>query len=260
MQTELAETSARQLNPRVGVLVRASDVVSLRASVYRAFRAPTLNELYRPFQVGTILTAANERLRPETLWGGEAGPQVVVGTVVVRAMGFYNDLESAIANVTLDMPVEDAQRQRQNLGSARVAGIELEASWHPTPRWTATVAHTYSHGTITSASSQPELVGKQLAQAPRLRAMGIVAFDEPRWFSATAELRYLGRQFEDDLNTRVIGAVVLADVTVARRLGAGLTTFATVQNVLDREYLVGRAGVDTRGAPRTFELGVRLAR
>lgn len=67
------DRSGLQLDPRLGILVRASDHVSLRATGYRAFRAPTLNELYRPFQVGTVLTAANSDLRPETLWGAEAG-------------------------------------------------------------------------------------------------------------------------------------------------------------------------------------------
>jgi outer membrane receptor protein involved in Fe transport len=32
--------------------------------------------------------------------------------------------------------------------------------------------------------------------------------------------------------------------------------FASAQNLFDRHYLVGRAGIDTEGAPRTFELGL----
>ena len=38
-----------------------------------AFRAPTLNELYREFRVGNTDTLANPDLRPETLFGAEAG-------------------------------------------------------------------------------------------------------------------------------------------------------------------------------------------
>jgi hypothetical protein len=32
--------------------------------------------------------------------------------------------------------------------------------------------------------------------------------------------------------------------------------FASGQNLFDRHYLVGRAGIDTEGAPRTFEAGL----
>ena len=45
----------------------------LRASGYRSFRAPTLNELYRDFRVGNALTQANANLRPERLVGVETG-------------------------------------------------------------------------------------------------------------------------------------------------------------------------------------------
>ena len=65
-----------------------------------------------------------------------------------------------------------------------------------------------------------------------------------------------GPQFEDDLNTQPIGAVVLVDARAERDLGHGFSLFVTGQNLFDRRYLVGRAGIDTEGAPRTFELGV----
>jgi len=36
----------------------------------------------------------------------------------------------------------------------------------------------------------------------------------------------------------------------------GLYAFATGTHLFDRRYLVGRAGVDTIGAPRMLELGI----
>lgn len=254
--TALADRDELQLDPRVGALVHATDVVGLRASVYRAFRAPTLNELYRPFQVGTVLTAANDALRPETLWGAEAGPQIVLPTIVVRATGFWNHLDDAIANVTLAAPMDGAMRQRQNLGSARIRGLELDATWRPSPAWTVAIAHTFIDATITAAPARPELVGNRLPQDPRMRSSAQLTFDDVRFATITTQVRHLGRQFEDDLMTLPIGAVVLVDARVARVVGHGLTVFVSAQNVFDRRYLVGRAGVDTEGAPRTFELGL----
>jgi outer membrane receptor protein involved in Fe transport len=47
---DLWENSTTQgtFNPRAGLVYRASDQVTVRASGYRGFRAPSLNELYRP--------------------------------------------------------------------------------------------------------------------------------------------------------------------------------------------------------------------
>lgn len=254
------ESSELQLDPRLGVLARLTDQLALRASVYRAFRAPTLNELYRPFQVGTVLTAANAALGPETLWGAEAGPQIVVSNIVVRATGFYNRLDDAIGNITLMDPLPDgATRQRQNFGTARMAGIELDASWRPTAAWTFAVAHTFMDATVIDAPDGTELVGKHLAQVPRQRTTYSATFDDASIATITAQVRYLGSQFEDDLNTLPMGSVVLVDARVARLLGHGLTGFVAGENLFDRRYLVGRAGVDTLGAPRTIEVGVAFA-
>ncbi|HEU4733848.1 MAG TPA: TonB-dependent receptor [Kofleriaceae bacterium] len=256
MATPLADASEVQLDPRVGALVHATRELAVRGSVYRAFRAPTLNELYRPFQVGNVLTAANERLHPETLWGAELGAQIVLPSVSLMSTGFWNRLSDPIANVTLAEPQDGATRQRQNLGRSRILGLDLDLSWRPGEAWTVRVGETFSHAEVTSAPAQPALVGKRLAQDPRHRATAQVTYDSERIAAITAAVRYLGPQFEDDLNTQPIGAVVLVDARAERAIGRGLSVFAAAQNLFDRRYLVGRAGVDTEGAPRTLEVGL----
>src|SRR5262249_30502310 len=82
-----------QLSPRLGALWQVVDSVALRASVNRAFRAPTLGELYRPFTVGTISTAANAALTAETLVGAEAGVEwSPLRAIRARATAFWNEL------------------------------------------------------------------------------------------------------------------------------------------------------------------------
>lgn len=183
--------------------------------------------------------------------------QVAISGVVARATAFWNRLAGAISSATLPAPLPDgATRQRQNLGAARVAGLEVDLSWRPAAAWSLAIAHAFLDAHVTEAPGQPALVGKRLAQDPRHRTTAQVAFDDPRVAALTVEVRYLGPQFEDDLDTLPIGAVVLVDARAARRLGGGFELFAAAQNLLDRRYLVGRAGIDTVGAPRTLELGV----
>ncbi|MGH9885224.1 MAG: TonB-dependent receptor, partial [bacterium] len=254
--TPLSSTSEVQLDPRLGALYHITPEVAVRASGYRAFRAPTLNELYRPFQVGTVLTAANERLKPETLWGSEVGGQLVLEQLSAQVTGFWNRLSDPIANVTLATPMDGASRQRQNLGSARILGVDIDVAWRPAPAWTVRVGHMFSDAKVTEAPAQPDLVGKRLAQDPRNRTTAAVTFADAHIATISGEVRYLGRQYEDDQNTLGIGAVVLCDARIERALVAGLSVFASGQNLFDRRYIVGRAGIDTEGAPRTFELGL----
>jgi iron complex outermembrane receptor protein len=72
-------------------------------------------------------------------------------------------------------------------------------------------------------------------------------------------VRYTSPQFEDDLNAQVLGAYAVLDVLARRRLPRGVSVFASVLNAFDRRYLVGRAGVDTVGTPRTVLAGVAFS-
>ena len=60
-------------NPRGSFTYRVNDVVAVRGSAYKGFRAPTLNEFYRGFRVGNTQTNPNEALLPERLKGGDGG-------------------------------------------------------------------------------------------------------------------------------------------------------------------------------------------
>ncbi|HEY4240509.1 MAG TPA: TonB-dependent receptor [Kofleriaceae bacterium] len=251
--TRVKDTNDTQLDPRVGALLHVDEEFSLRGSFYRAFRAPTLNELYRPFQVGTILTDANPTLTTEHAWGAEFGPQVATGPLEARATAFWASLSDPVFNATLATPNPDgATRERENLGHARVAGAELELAWHPAAAWTAIVAYTF----IDAHATAGPLTGLRLAQDPHHRATASLAYDDPKIVTATAEIRYTSRQFEDDLNTLPMGAFTVVDIFAQRAILRGFRAFAMVDNLFDTKYLVGRSGIDTVGAPRTVLVGL----
>ncbi len=254
-RTDFSDRSGDELSPKLGLHGRIAEWLSLRAAAYRAFRAPTLDELYRPFQVGNIRTDANENLTPEKLRGVEAG--VDLGTPRgpgLRLTGFWNELEDPIVNVTTGATT----RQRQNLGKARIQGIEADAAWPFARHWSANAAYTYADTRVTDAPGQPQLVGKELPQAPKHVATGSLAFDDPRLVTASAQLRYLGQQYENDVNTQPLGKALLVDLFAAWHATRRIDVFLAVENVLDKTYYVGRAGLDTVGQPRFVHGGLRI--
>src|SRR4030095_4335141 len=102
----------------------------------RAFRAPTLNELYRSVRVGNVLTQANAGLKAERLTGGEGGASFTSFDRRLRVRGtfFWSEIARPIANVTLTVTPDLITRRRQNLGRTLARGVELETEAHLTHR------------------------------------------------------------------------------------------------------------------------------
>jgi outer membrane receptor protein involved in Fe transport len=69
------ERSESAWSPRISLRFTPRNSTELNFAWYRAFRAPTLNELYRPFRLGNTLTLANAALNAERLTGIEASIQ-----------------------------------------------------------------------------------------------------------------------------------------------------------------------------------------
>src|SRR5574337_1955578 len=88
-------------SPKVALLYHATDQLSLRSSFYKGFRAPTINELFRPVRVRNDITEANPDLDPERLIGGEVGfDYAIVSNLLGRLTAFWNEVKDPIVNVT----------------------------------------------------------------------------------------------------------------------------------------------------------------
>jgi outer membrane receptor protein involved in Fe transport len=261
--TAFPDRSDSQVDPKLGVRVHATEWLTARGSIYRSFRAPTLDELYRPFQVQTTYTQSNPDLKAETLTGGEAGLEVTPGAgLQLIATGYWNQLENPVTNVTVSNGCPTAGiticRQKQNLGKARIQGVEASADWRPARSWLFGASYALIDARVTSAPGNDALVGKRLTQNPLYRSTLSATFDDPSTFTAGVQVRVLGQQYEDDLNALPLHEVALVDVSLAWHTSRTVDLFLSVNNILDRTYLVGRAGADTVGQPLFVHGGLRF--
>jgi len=264
------DRSDQAFDPKAGVRVRPLEWLTVRAAGYGAFRAPTLNELYRSFQVGTVKTFGNANLGPERIWGAEAGVDIAIpGGLTLRATGFWNALENPIVNVTCSaapgIPVGTPgvvcigpDAQKQNLGQANIPGLEASLDWRIAPHWSVGGAYTFAYSQVVSAPGNPQLVGKHLPQDPTQRASLQAAFDDSRLVTVSVQLDYLGLEYEDAQNTLPMGQALIVDLFAAWHALPVLDVYAAVENLFNTQYLVGRAGVDTIGQPLFVHGGVRV--
>jgi len=218
-----------------------------RASAYRSFRAPSLNELYREFRVGNAVTLANASLRPETLTGVETGVDWVAESSRVRVTFFRNRLDNLITNVTLRIAANEITRQRQNAAAALNRGAELETigRW----RWLR------GEAAYLLADSR-FATGERVPQIPRHQG-SVQVTAERGGTLVSAGVRSFAMQFEDERNLFRLPGFATAQVVVRHRIRGGLSAVAGVENLLDREFFTGFTPTPLIGAPRLWRIGLR---
>lgn len=243
---------------------------ALRGAVYRGFRAPTINELVRPFRVRNDVTEANADLDPEQLLAGEVGVDHAADRWDAQLTAYWARIEDPITNVTVGAGPGDVPpcgfvlaggrcRQRQNLGAARARGIEASLTVRPRPRWSVTLGSLVNDSRVTEAGAEPALEGKQLPQVPRYQVTTEVAWTHDRARAAVA-VRWVGEQFEDDRNTLPLGDYAVVDLSLGWRITGRLEAFFRIENAFDRTYEVSRTadGVVGIGMPLLAHGGVRV--
>ncbi len=257
--TFFAPRSKDAFSPRLALTWRPLESLSFRAAGYRAFRAPTLNELYRGFRVGNVQTLANELLEAERLTGGEAGADWTGSNIfTARVSGYWTETVNPVTNFTLSVTPSLITRQRRNLGRTRSRGIEAETEIRPSRYWRVTAGYLFSDATVKRAPQDASLVGLWLPQIPRHQFTLQTVYSHPDQLTAAMQFRASGRQFDDDQNQLPLGSFAVVDAMVSRRIIGSLDLFLAVQNLFDEQYAVGRTPVETLGMPRMIRGGIRI--
>lgn len=254
------ERTETAFSPQLSALYRVNERVSLSATAYRAFRQPTLNELYRSFRVGDVLTLANERLSAERLTGGEAGTSVTArgGRLSVRGTLFWSEINRPVANVTLSVAPTLITRQRQNLGRTRSRGIEIESEARLGERWTISGGYLFADATVLKFPSNTTLEGLRIPQVARHQLTFQIRYSNPALFRLGLQARASGAQFDDDQNRFPLARYFTLDALASRRVARDLDLFVAVENLLNQRYEIGRTPVTTIGPPALVRVGFHL--
>jgi outer membrane receptor protein involved in Fe transport len=258
-QTDYADRSETFASPRLGIDFAATSRIILKASVSRAFRSPTLNELYRSFRVGNVLTLANADLTSERQTGIEAGATYSLSSFqTVTGTYFWSRVADPVTNRTLTITPALITRQRQNLGSLRSTGVEFSWNSHWSKSVSSSVAYQFAHATVTSFSPDPSLVGLWIPQVARNNAKAQLRFEQPGRFTVVVGGRYQGLQFDDDRNLFGLGGYFVGDAYVSKNIRPNLLVFTGIENMLDRRYQVARTPVTMLGPPVLARVGVKF--
>jgi vitamin B12 transporter len=268
--TAFRDRSGWEPTGRAGIAWRSAGSVTLRAAAYLGWRLPTLNELYRPFRVGSDATAAYAELAPERLHGIEAGgdwrpaPGARIGFTA-----FSNRLAGAIANITLGrgpgtfpgvgfVAAGGDYRRRGNLDSIEARGLELDGHYG-LGAWTLSAGWSWVDAVVEASGSALALDGLRPAQTPRHSLSSTLAWAR-NGAGASLTARYGGAQYEDDLNRQRLPGALTLDATGRIPIGRRLALEARAENVANTRVLAGISGdgIEEKASPRTLWIGLRF--
>jgi outer membrane receptor protein involved in Fe transport len=264
--TFYADRSYDAFSPRLSLVHAMNSHVSWSASVYRAFRAPTLNELYRQFRQGTQTTDANPFLRAERLTGTEAGVDVkgLDQRLEFRGVFFYNQVVDPVTNVPCTATTPNCvlastgtTQIRENLGRTTSPGVALNGFANITSHFQLSAGYQYVNATVVSAPGLG-LAWLWAAQIPHHEITFQARYSDPKHITFSVDGRMVGVQFDDAANHFPMGRFFVMDTMVSRGVGGGLEVFAAAENLLNERFLIAAQGGQQLGLPIAARFGFRF--
>lgn len=256
--TQTQDNTASIVNPKFSLLYRVHDRVRVGASVYQAFRAPTLNELYRDFSSSGFTFLSNDRLEPERLTGSEVKIEVDVlphGLLGFRAAGHYDVIKDQILFVTQGL----TSVMRQNIGEGRSIGTDIELRSRLDDLVSMTVGYSFVDSIITSFPGNPSREGLRIPNVSPHQVTAALTIGRPDFAQLTLQARYMSRQYADDVNQQPVADFVVVDASLGKRIASWAELYIDGENLTDRRYIATQTGgLKILGQPLFILGGLRI--
>jgi iron complex outermembrane receptor protein len=241
-----ADSNRQHISPKASLSFEVTDELRVRASIGRAYRFPTVGELFQGQINGASIVNNNPNLTAEDDLSKELTAEWAHGNGLWRASLFQDDVKNAIFSQT-DTTVIPNVTNFQNIGKVRSRGVELSYTGEDVGvRGLDLIASlAYTQSKILANAQNPASIGKYFYRIPLWRAdlAATYRFDERA--AITLAARYSGRQYNTltnaDANPDVFGGTSTYTVADARftfkpskrsEIGVG------VDNLFDARYFV----------------------
>lgn len=230
---------ASQFSPKAALNYRANDVTSYYVSIGKAFNSPTLFNLSRLWPMGNTgnFLRPNADLKPEELMMYEVGAKFDLGGKTSATVSlFQNDVENMIDQCPYGT---GGDLYWNNVGEARIRGIEAEVNHRFDDEWSGFVSYTYNDSEVREYDADPTLVGNQLTTVPEQEFKLGVTHQKNKW-TTNLLARYTSEIYEDISNSTELAdmadAVFLMDIKVAYAFDDRQSVSLAIDNLLDREF------------------------
>lgn len=239
-----APRAQHDLSPKAALEYAGGEDWSIKASVGRAVRYPTVSELYQGSIVADAVVNNDPDLKPERSITSELSWVKSIRRGTLRATLFHERTRDALYSQT-NASVTPSVTNIQNVGLIRTRGAELAldlADLLP-QQLDLAASVTFADSVIQENRNFPASVGKWQPRVPRWRANLLGTWHAGERWDITTGLRYSGKQFNQldnsDFNSRVYmgtSPFLVADARVRYRRDSHWSMALGVDNLGGQTY------------------------
>jgi iron complex outermembrane receptor protein len=248
------DLSASHFSPKAVLAYAPTAAWRFSASIGKAYRFPTVEELYQSATVAGVLQVPNPNLKPEDATSAELAAERLWTGGHVRLSLFGEEITNALisqSGVVLPSNPTGLASFTQNVGKVRNQGVELVADQHD-----VLIKGLELSGWITYVQSKiledagyaptfvgDTVVGKQLPQLPRLRASAVATYKPSPPWAFTVAARYSDKSYGtiDNIDHYVdtftgFGSFFVVDIHARYQVDRHWAADLGVDNLGDRTY------------------------
>ena len=228
--------------PHWGIVFKASEITSLRASINKGFRSPQINELY-------MFPVANPDLKPEKVWNYEVGLDQKIGDWMSLGAAVYRMKGSNLIETALN-PSPPPMFKFQNIGEFTFSGVELNLRAALSRALSALLFYTY----LDSGEKTKGRAGQKWDFSLR--------FEDDKVFAAL-QAQYVANYYAEDFSRSSLPSYFLLNLRFEMNALSFLGLFIEMNNILDKDYLiyVDMPGIAAGSYPmpgRSFNIGFSI--
>ncbi len=242
-----------EINPKFSAMIRLAEATTLRGSIGRSFKSPTIRQLYydAPYRHGSYYAQSNRDLEPEKALGYTAGvEQRLFDDRVMLNLGFFrHEVENMVVRVDTGTLYNSLPLMSyENVEKAWTQGLEFMCRTRLAGAFEVAIAYTYTQ-------TENEDTGKELTYVPDHSFSLRPGYEwEDLQIGISAGLAYTGRQYTNADNTVQIDAHTVVDGKIYKYLSSKCKLSFEADDIFDS----GKSSVDRYYAGRTFTIKLDL--
>lgn len=247
-----ADRAQSNFSPKLALAFQSAPDLLLRASLGKAYRYPTVSEMFQTINLPGAIKFNDPNLKPEYVVSGDFTAEKSFANALWRTSVFWEDKRDALISQT-DVTVTPTISSIQNVDRVRTRGLEtaLQASDLWFRGFDLSGSLTYADSFILKDAKNPGLEGTKQPRIPDWRATLVGIYRASDRLSYSLAARYSGRQHNalfntttkryNDINPNVYGAVshyTVVDGKINYKVDQQWTVALGVNNLFSYKYYV----------------------